>query len=429
MPAPHDDGTGYHVTRAILPHNPAGGGDPRQPFARSGERDFAIGGGAPGARSAWPAQPRDSRGASPAERMGAAIEGAIHHRLDPGIPLTAEAREFRGMTLVEMARELLTAQGRQTRGLSRAELAMSALSVQPALQIRSGGAMSTSDFPSILANVASKLLRRAYEAAPQTFRPIVRVASVADFKQVSRTQLSEAPRLDKVNEHGEFKRGRMSDAAERFRLETFGKIVPITRQAIINDDLDAFSTLGRAFGIAAANLESDLVWGIITANAAMADGSPLFHANHKNLGAGSAIAAASVGAGRQAMRQQTGIDGATLLNIQPAFIVGPTGLQTVIEQLLTQLTPASTGNVVPEAMQRLAPITEPRLDTASASAWYLAADPAQVDVIELAYLEGQDGLYTETRVGFDTDAIEVKARLDVAAKAIDWRGLWKNPGV
>ena len=47
----------------------------------------------------------------------------------------------------------------------------------------------------------------------------------------------------------------------------------------------------------------------------------------------------------------------------------------------------------------MTPISEPRLDTASATAWYLAANPAQIDTIEYAYLEGQQGAYIETRNG------------------------------
>ena len=73
-------------------------------------------------------------------------------------------------------------------------------------------------------------------------------------------------------------------------------------------------------------------------------------------------------------------------------------------------------------------VTEPRLDANSATSWYLMADSSQIDTIEYAYLEGEQGLYTEQRTGFDVDGLEVKARLDFAAKAIDHRGLYKNAG-
>ncbi len=378
--------------------------------------------------------PRNSNvqvGITDAEKRGAAIQDALLHRYDPALELTPEGREFRGMSLLEMGRDYLEARGIRTRGLSKNELAGAMLARRvdsDEILVRgAGGMLSTSDFPNILANVANKTLRMGYEAAQQTFRPIVRVVTVPDFKQVSRTQLGEAPQLEKVNEHGEFRRGKMGDGAEKYAIATYGKIVAITRQVIINDDLQAFTRIPRAFGVAAANLESDLVWGVFTANAAMSDGVALFHATHKNLGTGAAIDVGSVGAGRTAMRKQVGLDGKTLLNITPSFLVGPTALQTLIEQFLTSITPAAIANVVPEGLRKLQPITEPRLDAVSASNWFLAADPNQIDTIELAYLEGQEGLFTETRTGFDVDGVEVKVRQDVGAKAIDWRGFYKNP--
>src|SRR5690606_4648979 len=94
------------------------------------------------------------------------------------------------------------------------------------------------------------------------------------------------------------------------------------------------------------------------------------------------------------------------------------------------LTPATPGNVVPASIRTLAVIAEPRLDPASgAIPWFLFANPATIDTIEYAYLEGQEGVYIETRMGFDVDGVEVKARLDFGAKAIDWRGMYRNPGV
>jgi hypothetical protein len=226
------------------------------------------------------------------------------------------------------------------------------------------------------------------------------------------------------------KRGTIGEARERYRIETYGRVVGITRQVLINDDLDAFTRIPAMYGTAIATLESDVVWEVVTANAAMADGVALFHANHKNLAAaGAGLSVTSVGEGRAAMAKQTGLDKKTVLNVRPAFLLVPASLELAAEQLLAQnLQPAKSGDVVPTSIRTLQPISEPRLDAASLTAWYLVANPAQIDTIEYAYLEGQQGAYIETRNGFDVDGVEIKCRLDFGAKAIDWRGLWKNPG-
>jgi hypothetical protein len=141
------------------------------------------------------------------------------------------------------------------------------------------------------------------------------------------------------------------------------------------------------------------------------------------------LSTASIGDARAAMAKQTGIDKKTVLNIRPSFLLVPVALELAAEQLLAQnIVPAKMADVVPQSIRSLAVIAEPRLDSASVNAWFLAASPAQIDTIEYAYLEGQQGAYIETRNGFDVDGVEIKCRLDFGAKAIDWRGLYRNPG-
>lgn len=347
-----------------------------------------------------------------------AVANALLHRYSPTLfPLEDAARQYRGMTLLELARESLGNAGVNTRGLSRDEVATRALH-------------STSDFPEILSAVTNKTLRQAYDAYPRTFALFCRQVLATDFKAMHRVQLGEAPQLLEVGESGEFKRGTLGESKESYKVKTYGRVVAITRQVLINDDLDAFTRIPAMYGNSIAQLESDVVWGIITSNAAMADGNALFHTTHKNLaGTGAALDVASVGAARAAMALQTGLDKKTVLNIRPAFLIVPAALEVKAEQLVAQnLVPADSAKVVPQSIRTLSPISEPRLDAASATSWYLAASPNQIDTIEYAYLEGQQGAYIETRNGFDVDGVEIKCRLDFGAKAIDWRGLYKNPG-
>ena len=356
------------------------------------------------------------------------VENALLNRFDPDrFKLDAAAREYRGMSLMDIGRDLLERRGVRTRGYSRVQMAGMMLG----LETRDGGLMGTSDFPAILANVANKTLRAAYEAAPQTFKPFSRQTINPDFKPVNRIQLGDAPSLEAVNESGEFKRGSMSDAKETYQLATYGKVVAINRQVIINDDLDAFTRLPAMFGRAAADLESDTVWGIINGNPNMGDGNQLLSAAHGNLtalGSGAAISVATLGAGRAAMRQQKGLNG-RFINVMAKYLIVPAAMETVGEQYVTQTniiyTKPSDFNPFANKLQVLA---EPRLDAVSTTAWYLAGDPGQIDTIEYAYLEGNEGVYLESRIGFDVDGLELKARLDFAAKAIDWRGFYMNAG-
>lgn len=347
------------------------------------------------------------------ETRRAGVEEALLHRYNPAQhKLSDNGKRFSGLSLIEIGRELLTQRGVDIRGMSRDQIATRAM-------------LTTGDFPYILANVANKTLRQAYEAAPQTFKPFTRMVTAPDFKTIARTALGDSPTLEKVNEHGEYKYGSVSEAREAYSIASYGKIVALSRQTLINDDLSAFTRLPEMFGRAAADLESDTVWGIITANAALADSIALFHASHGNLPTGAAISVAQLGVCRAAMRVQTGLDGRKI-NVTPRYLLVPAALETIAQQFTSQAYAASASSSINPFAGALQVLAEPRLDTASTTAWYMAADPAQIDTIEYAYLEGNQGVYLETKDGWEIDGVEFKARLDFGAKAIDFRGLVKG---
>jgi hypothetical protein len=357
-----------------------------------------------------------SMGRDEGDNRREAMSNALLHRFAPDQHKLEAGRAYRGMTLLDMARECVTVMGKNPSGMSRDEVAKLSLH-------------STSDFPNILADVANKSLRNAYEQAQRTFLPIARRTTASDFKTINRVALGEAPMLVKVNESGEIARGTIGESKASYGLLTYARVIGLTRKTIINDDLQAFTRIPQGYGSQAANLESDIVWSLITANAAMADGVALFHATHKNLGTSAAISVDSVGEGRALMSKQTGIDKKTILNIRPKYMVGPSALETKMEQFVSaNLLPATTAAVVPSSLRSLTPIAEPRLDANSAISWYLFADPNQIDTIEYAYLEGEEGVRIETRMGFDIDGVEIKALHDFGAGVIDFRGMVKNAG-
>lgn len=356
------------------------------------------------------------------------MQEALTVRLDARVQLTDNGRQYRGMSLLELGRDMLERSGVNTRGMDRMQLAGAML------QHRSGGLMSTSDFAHIMNNVASRRLRAGYEENQGTYRQWARRAPNApDFKSINVVQLSAMPDLLKVNEHGEFKYGTMSDAGETYAVTTFGRIIGLTRQAIVNDDLRAFDRLIGGFGGAASRLENRTVYAQLTANPTMGDGTALFHASHKNLGtgAGSALALDGLKAGRTAMRLQKGL-AEEELNLSPAFLIVPAALEQVAYQLTSSnYVPAKQADVNEfrtGGRTAVEAVIEPILDANSSTAWYLAASNGQVDTVEYCYLDGAEGPVIDSQNGFEVDGVQFKCRLDFAAKTIDHRGLYKANG-
>ena len=338
---------------------------------------------------------------------------AIDTQTVEGRDLASRAREFRADSLLDIARNMLEDKGDRVRGLSKDEIVTRAL--------------STTDYPLLLGSVVNRILRRAYEAPAQTWRPLSRQMNATDFRTMTAIQAGGNIKLEEVSEGGEFKSGKMAEGKETWKVKTYGKIVSITRQAIINDDLNGFARLSELFGQAAANLEADVVWGLIINNTVLADGKALFHADHSNLkGSGGAKPSlTTLSAGRLSFRKQTGLAGESL-NLMPKFLIVPPELETVAEQIIATGYMPTTQDNINVLARSVTPIVESRLT--DADAWYLACDPAQIDMIVHSYLDGQEGMFTETRYGFEVDGVQIKVRKDFGAGILDYRGMYKNVG-
>jgi HK97 family phage prohead protease len=345
---------------------------------------------------------------NPHVRVRAAAE-ALYARSTPSHKPSEQARVYIGMGTIDLARDTLRHVGVTTTAMTPAAIVERAL--------------TTSDFPIILGDAVGRTLREAYSAAPSGLKRVARQTTAKDFRAKHRLQLSEAPRLEKVNEMGEYTSGSLAEAKESYALATYGKIIPISRQAIVNDDLHAFNDLARRMGQAAAATEAQLLVDLLVqasgVGPTMSDGNALFHAaNHKNYAAsGAALALDKLSAARLAMRKQTCLSGEHI-SIEPKHLVIPADLETTAEQLMTQIAATKTTDVNTLA-GRFEICVEPRFT--SATRWYVVADIASCDGLEYAYLEGEPGVQIETKVGFETDGVAVKARTDFGAGFVDWR--------
>lgn len=323
------------------------------------------------------------------------------------------ALELRGYTLKELARECLRHSGAHMPGDTMTMI---------------GRAFTTSDFPAILADVAHKAILRGAEEANETFASWVGEANASDFKTHTGVALDSFSTLDLVPEGGEYKYGQTSDRGVPYSVATYGKLFAITRQAIINDDLNALTTVPALMGRAAMRTVGNIVYDLLLKNGALADGKALFSTAHKNLAsAGDTVNVGTFGAGVTAMGTHKDGNGA-ILNLRPAYLIVPIALQAQAFQLLhgqvigTQAQP----NVPNPWANSVVPVPEGRLDGQPTLAWYIAA--AKGFSIDVAWLHGNKVPRVEQRQGWNIDGAEYKVGIDAGAFVADWRGLYKNPG-
>lgn len=306
---------------------------------------------------------------------------------------------------------------------------------------------STSDFPLLLGDSMNKVLQKAYQQVPDQWRSIVNIATVPDFKEKSILRVSEADDLEEVKEEGEYRDSTLDESQEKYKLSIFGRTFSVGYRAIINDDLDAIRKQPDRFGKAASRLLNLLVFkNILEANPTMGDAKALFHADHGNLG-NAALAEASLTAAITAMRNQTDEKGNKIV-VTPRYLVVPNELEWTARKLLQSAQVPSAGNAAASFAPNddnvlrdvgLVPIICPWLT--DANDWYLIADPATIDTIEVGFLRGvgeapqlflkSPGWTTISGMqvspfDMDDEPIKYKVRHIAQAKAVDWRGLYKS---
>jgi hypothetical protein len=355
------------------------------------------------------------------DKFRAAAVDAMAFRAGLNVEKPAAGFEgLRGMSMIDLARECYQrTHGKAFRGYDRKELVRSVI--------------SSSDFSNILANVANKSLMTAYQTAPTTYQHWTKRGNLNDYKPALRVQVSEAPLLRKVGKGGEYKYVAMSDAGEYIQLEKYGELFSLTREDIINDDLQALTDIPTKFGAASRLTINYSVYSILNGNPKMADGNNLFSAAHANIEATTKTAPSkdAFKAAYTAMAKQKGLQkkDAVPLNITPAFWIGPVALQFDALQLVKSAVDVGANNAATNVFQNLLTVVaDAQLDAVDPDAYYFATAPGFIDTVEVAFLNGVDAPYIETQPGFEVDGITYKVRSEFATKALDFRGMYKNPG-
>lgn len=323
------------------------------------------------------------------------------------------AEQFRGLGFADIARELMAIEGLEAKRMSKEQLLQRAL--------------STSEFPNVLANVANKAVMIGYQAAPSSWRKWARQGILPDFKSSYRVKLQDAPDMLEVIEGDEIQEGVVKDQGETIQLKTYARKLVITRPALINDDTGLFNTVFRAFGYRAANLVEATAYGILTGNANMADGYALFSTDHSNIAtAGATVSTTTVNAGMVDIMEQTAPNGSKI-GVMPEFlVVGPQNATAAALLCNSTFDTTSNGNANYNPFAFLKPIVSPHI---SAKKWFLICNPMAMDTVEVAFLDGRDTptLYQRENDG-DILGRTFVGYLDIGAKALEYRGMHYNAG-
>lgn len=291
-------------------------------------------------------------------------------------------------------------------------------------------AMATSDFPLLLLEAGNRKIIQDFEMEEHTYRRWVQEEDVPDFRTVTDITLGTAGgKLDKVLENGELKDVELGEAGEKWNIDTYGNRFTITRKMIVNDDLNAFTNMLSGLAERSANLANGMVYDLLRKQGdqsgyVMADGLPIFHANHGNLGA-TVFDSAGVAleAGILAMRSQTAQNGTTRLNIAPKFLIIPAELETTARILL-----GSMGNVTDNKNAGVVNPYQGVVDiivdgNLTGTEWYLAHSRR---TIKAGYLAGtgRRPLLQVDRNALSNTSFE--GIFDFGVMAQDYRGLYKG---
>lgn len=270
-----------------------------------------------------------------------------------------------------------------------------------------GGGFSTIGLSGILSNVANKTMLAAYESVETARQFIAGTADHSDFKTHTKYRMTGSGQYLEVGATGELKHVELSEEPYTNVLKTEGAIIALNRQMMINDDMGAFLGIPRVLGRMASIAVEKQLFTLLLSNPGgfFASGN-----NNYQEGAATNLQISSLTTGEQILRDQVDSNGDPIL-VSPAVLLVPTSIAVTAQQLMTEtrVNETTTTDKPKPANNPHAgkwqPIASPYLNAqgltgSSAVGWYLFANPADLAVIEIAYLNGRRVPFIESA---DTD--------------------------
>lgn len=293
-------------------------------------------------------------------------------------------------------------------------------------------AFSVVSIPNILSNSANKFLRVGFEAVEAVWRQVAAIGSVKDFKTKTVHTLTGDLTMNPISPTGRIKYGELGEEVYSNKAKTYAKLVGLSREDIINDDLDALTRAPIRLGRGAGLTLNDIFWAKFLDDAAVfttGNGNLLEGTDYKLTEGVAALSQANL-----TFRRQTDPDGKPL-GLRPRNILTPPELETDSLELMRSVSLNQDGSLTPTRRGstnvfsgRWQPVSTDYLT--DADAWYLLGDPMDLPLIEVVFLDGVETPTVETaQADFDQLGIQIRGYHDFGVEWQEHRAGVKVTGV
>jgi len=294
---------------------------------------------------------------------------------------------------------------------------ISAATLRPVLQ----AAWSTHSIADILSSTVNKFLLAGFDSVENAWRSISSVRSVNDFKTVTQYRLNGGFVFQEVQNGGELKHAAASDEKRTISADTYGIMTSVTRTDLINDDLGALTAVPQRIGRGGALKLNSVFW------TAFLDDSAFFTtAKGNKKTSATALGLAGLKEALALYRKLTDPDGNPIA-VQPRVLLVPVDLEVTAAELMNsvQISSGATGG------QPSTNVFAGRYEVVSSTYlsntadYYLLASPADLPVMEVAFLNGVQSPIVETaEADFNLLGVQMRGYFDFGvAKAEDKAGV------
>lgn len=284
-------------------------------------------------------------------------------------------------------------------------------------ELKAAAGFSTISLSGTLSNVANKYLLRSYNMVDRVVRRLASERPSKDFKLMSGYRINALGDLLPLGPDGEIKHTQLLETGYTNQIETRARMLAMTREMQINDDLGAFLQLPQAFGRSAARTEEKTGWQEI--QAAIASGTFFTAGNGNLVPAVAVLNVANLTTAKQQIREltETGADGEEFAMVQGRYLVTPPALDDTADELMnsrelmmeaTDTTATAAARIATRNPHRgsFEPVGSAYFGASgfgTDTQWLIASDPNDVAFLEFAFLQGQrNPVFQSAETDFNT---------------------------